>query len=1000
MNKEGNVQLTEKLAHKLNWFNGIRARLFITLSSILALIGVCALMGFLHLSHERDLADLHLRGEVLARVQASALRFPLWNLNIDQVESLINMLKNADDFDGAQIIDPQDKVVVKIGENFDPNADFKFTKNILHDETGTEHNLGRIEIYLSTKTLKEQFKTDLINGIIALIILIFITFIAFWISLSQLVISPLRKMMAVIDHVAKGDFEKKLHIDRKDEFGSLATVFNRMTSEVSEMYRVIEQKVDTRTAELTVTNKALKHAQEKATKVAEMLQVEKEKSERLLVDALEISPAAMVLLDENYQILRWNQNLVRLAPEQLKGRLIVGADFQPLFNLIVGEAKCKRNYFVKGAEDIFDVEQPLANGRWLRMNQHITRDNFKALMLIDITDMKERERLLEQVNKEMAGQAERLRQSEQKYALAAHGANDGLWDYNIIEQSLYCSPRFKEMLGYEEHEIEFTSLDTWHSLIHADDVKDFKRAFEAHLHGKTPRFKIEYRILHKGGNYHWMLCRGLVARDSDDIPTRIAGSQTDITTQKNYEQELVHTAFHDPLTGLPNREYFMRELKECLEGHKINHDLTSAVLFIDLDRFKVVNDSLGHDIGDKLLIGISQRIKKCTRGRDTAARLGGDEFTVLLRDIPDEAEAEAVASRILDELRSPFNINGHEVFASASIGITMLTDNIQDVDNLIRNADLAMYRAKTMGKSRFEMFDQEMHTQIMDEMKVETDLRRAIEKNEISLHYQPIVDVVSNELIGFEGLMRWHYKHEEMMNIGKFMPIAEDTGLILPIGEHVLNIACMQLKEWIELIGPESKISIAINLSTCQIRDAAYMHRFQQKIQDYALPPGALKIEITESALMEDLDQVKSILTNFKKLGCPLCIDDFGTGYSSFSYLHKFPFDVLKIDQSFIQRMHESERMTNMVRGIINLSHDMGLLVVGEGIETEEQALTLKKLRCDFGQGYLFAKPMPPEAAEDFIKHSRLQRTEHSLMQNLMAHPPQLPDMDLDAKEA
>lgn len=978
------MELNKNFEYKSHWLNGIRARLFLTTSIILILIGAISLIGFLHLSRQRDLQELQSRGKILVDVQASAIRFPLWNFNTTQVESSINMLKSAVDFHGAKVIDPQDKVILRIGGEFDNDHDFKFVKKIIHEDNGSTNDLGRIEIYLSREGLDEQFTTDFINGLLALILVTFMMFISFWFTLSRLVISPLRQLTSIIDYIAQGRFDKKLEINRTDEFGSLAVVFNRMTHELSQMYRLVEQKVEARTHELTSANTALKHAQEKATKAAELLKIEKEKSERLLVDAVEISPAAMVLLDDEHCVLRWNQNLIRLAPDKLKGRLVIGADFQQLFNLIVGNVEKSHNYFVKGAEEIFDIEQPLSDGRWLKMSQHLTRDNFKALLLVDITDIKEREQLLEKVNHEMVKQAEMLKQSEEKYALAAHGANDGLWDFTIDTGVLYCSPRFKEMIGYEETEIEFNALETWCKFIHAEDLKSFKRAFEAHLRGKTPRFSIEYRILHKNGEYRWMLCRGLVANDEVGRPARIAGSQTDITTQKNYEQELLHTAFHDPLTGLPNREYFMRELSVCLENHKVNKQLISAVLFIDLDRFKVVNDSLGHEVGDKLLIGISERIRKCIRKNDAAARLGGDEFTVLLKEIDAESEAEAIATRILEQLKAPFTINGHELFASASIGITMITEHVHDVDNLIRNADLAMYRAKTTGKSRFEMFDQEMHTQIMDEMKVETDLRRAIEKNEIILHYQPIVDIVSGELNGFEGLMRWHFKHQEMMNIGKFMPIAEDTGLILPIGEHILDLACAQLKEWISQISEENKITLAINLSTCQIRDAAYMKRFVQKIDSYKIPPGCLKIEVTESALMEDLDKVKNILNELRELGCPLCIDDFGTGYSSFSYLHKFPFDILKIDQSFIQHMHESERMTNMVRGIINLSHDMGLLVVGEGIETEEQVDILKKLRCDFGQGYLFAKPMPAEKATEFIQRSRLQRTEHALIQNLL----------------
>ena len=552
-----------------------------------------------------------------------------------------------------------------------------------------------------------------------------------------------------------------------------------------------------------------------------------------------------------------------------------------------------------------------------------------------------------------------LQESEERYALALAGANDGLWDWDLRTDKMYYSARWKAMLGLTEDEPILNTPEEWFGRVHPNDLKALKESIERHLEDGDLHFECEYRILHQSGSYRWALSRGMAVRDAKGEVYRMAGSQTDITNRKVY----------DPLTGLPNRILFMDRLAHSLRRFKRHREYDFAVLLLDLDRFKIVNDSLGHHVGDKLLIELAQRLNLCVRDGDTVARFGGDEFTILLDEITDVSDATRVAERIQEALQSPFILDGHEVFTSASVGIALSATGYEIPNDVVRDADTAMNRAKALGKARHEMFDRAMHTQSSRRLQLETDLRRAVEREEFEVFYQAIVDLADEMIIGFEALVRWTHPERGRVFPDEFVGIAEETGLILPIDRYVMREACRQTKEWQEKFGP---LSISVNLSAKQfaLRDIVYV--IDSVLQDTGLAPTDLKLEITESALMDNQDSAAEIFHEIKKRNVQLGLDDFGTGYSSLSYLHRFPLDTLKIDRSFVSRMNESPgEHEAIVRTIVNLAQNLKFKTVAEGIETIDQLHSLQALDCLYGQGYYFSKPMPAAEAEQLLKENR-----------------------------
>lgn len=434
--------------------------------------------------------------------------------------------------------------------------------------------------------------------------------------------------------------------------------------------------------------------------------------------------------------------------------------------------------------------------------------------------------------------------------------------------------------------------------------------------------------------------------------------------------QLKYGVFHDPLTGLPNRNYITNEIANGIKRKKQRVNYTFAVAFIDLDRFKTINDSLGHNYGDRLLIEVGRRLKSCLRSNDEIARLGGDEFVIFLDDIRDSSDAERIIGRLLEQLKKPFNIGENEITTSASVGIVLSNKDYDMPGEYLRYADITMYRAKNMGKNRYEFFDVKINQHAMENLRLENDLKYAIQRKQFRLFYQPIISLSTNEIIGFEALLRWQHPELGMIFPKDFIPLAEETGLIVPIGKWVIYEACRRANEWQKLMRVGRPLTINVNLSPIQLSQLEIASDIGQIIKDTGIDPKTLHIEITESAIVKDIKTSQYMLEQIKKMGVRIYIDDFGTGYSSLSYLNEFPFDALKIDRTFVQEIKGSR---GLLKNIIQMAHELNMGVIGEGIESQEQLTRLSEFGCECGQGYYFSRPIDGDSVEMILKDQATQ---------------------------
>jgi diguanylate cyclase (GGDEF)-like protein/PAS domain S-box-containing protein len=555
-----------------------------------------------------------------------------------------------------------------------------------------------------------------------------------------------------------------------------------------------------------------------------------------------------------------------------------------------------------------------------------------------------------------------LRESEERYALATEGANDGIWDWDLKSNRIYFSPRWVTMLQLPPENIT-NNLEDWFSRVHPEDLEQVKIDIQAHLEGLSMHFENEHRMLHQDGTYRWMLCRGLAVRDQASQAYRMAGSFSDITDRKRAEEQLQRDAFYDGLTHLPNRAVFMDRLGRAVERAKRRQDNRFAILFLDLDRFKMVNDGMGHGVGDDLLVSLANRLDECVRSADTVARLSADEFAFLIEDLEVQNEAIKIANRIKADLSKPFLLSNREVVISASVGITVSDLGYERAEDALRDAKIAMNHAKADGGGDYVVFEVPMRSRAVNLLQLEAELRRAIEQEEFQLYYQPIISLTDGKISGAEALIRWIHPQHGVVSPGEFIPLAEDTGLIVPIGDWVLVQACRQFVDWQSKFSHKPPLSISVNLSTKQFRQSDLVDKIVDVLNGSGIDPANLRLEITESVLMDTNDSALSMLTTLHESGVHVHIDDFGTGYSSLSYLHQLPIDALKIDRSFVARIDDDQNNTKIIQTIISLANDLDLIAIAEGVETKSQLVALRSLQCEYAQGYLFAKPV---TSDDF----------------------------------
>ena len=564
---------------------------------------------------------------------------------------------------------------------------------------------------------------------------------------------------------------------------------------------------------------------------------------------------------------------------------------------------------------------------------------------------------------------ERLRHSEERYALAARGANDGLWDWNLTTDEVHFSSRWKAIIGYDEHEIGNTPAE-WLDRVHPEDLPRVRRELTAHLDGVTPHFESEHRMRHKSGAFRWVRTRSIAVRNASGTAVRMAGSQADVTNGKVV----------DALTGLPNRTLLVDRLDQMLHHQRRHTDSQFAVLFLDLDEFKVVNDSLGHLAGDALLRAVARRLEGSLRSTDTVAykpiadddatpehtlaRLGGDEFILLLHNVGSVIDATRVADRITASLSRPFEVAGREIYVSTSIGIAVGGPGYHTADELLRDADTAMYRAKALGKGRSEVFDVAMREQVTERLRLETAVRQGLEHREFVPYYQPIVDLRTGQLAGFEALLRWRHPEQGLVLPSAFIPIIEDNGLIVPIGHQLVRDVCEQLRQWQEAHPDAGRLWVNVNFATKQFLEVGMVDRLLAEIERAHLRPEQIVVEITESTAIRDLEGTAFVLSQLRHAGIRVLLDDFGTGYSSLACLHRLPISGLKLDRSFTG---SEQQHPEIVRAVVMLAECLHLSVTAEGIETAEQRDRLRDLCCTYGQGYLFARPLDAQAASHLL---------------------------------
>jgi diguanylate cyclase (GGDEF)-like protein/PAS domain S-box-containing protein len=553
----------------------------------------------------------------------------------------------------------------------------------------------------------------------------------------------------------------------------------------------------------------------------------------------------------------------------------------------------------------------------------------------------------------------RLRHTEQRFSLLLTGSNEGLWDWDLRTQKVYYSPFWKRLLGLQEHEVG-DSPSEWMDRIHPEDRERVEEELRQHLAGRSASFASQHRLRHADGGYRWMVLRGVARREEgEDGPVCIAGTLADVTASRLY----------DALTGLPNRTLMLDRIERAIARSRRKSELVFALLVVSLDRFEMLQTQLSERDIRTILATAGKCLQQLMRTADTVARLEGPNFAIHLDEIRHVSDARRVAGRVAEALGAPFELAGREFRLSTSIGIALSVTGYEKPEDIVRDAFVAMNKARSGGGNRQEMFDQRMQSEVELRMRLEADLHRALEREEFQVFYQPIVSLGTWRITGFEALVRWRHPERGLVSPAEFIPLAEETGQIVPIGEWVLRESSRQMKLWQDEY-PDLDLSISVNLSGRQIAEPDLVDRVARVIDETGLRPGSLKLELTETLLMHHYEGAIQKMHHLRKMGIKLSIDDFGTGYSSLSHLHRFPIDFLKVDRSFVGQVGQDTRESEIIKVIVGLGRNLGMQVIAEGVETSEQAVFLRDLECEYGQGYYFARPLDAEAAGALLPHS------------------------------
>ncbi|SMF39206.1 EAL domain-containing protein [Desulfovibrio gilichinskyi] len=861
-----------------------------------------------------------------------SVTFPIWNFDMVSLKHVCSAYTQNDQFAKLKIFDVDGGVLFSFVRAGESNDDPIVRSQDLYIE---KEKIGSLSLELSSKAYLRNLDWILFVSSLTFLISVAVIYIITGVLLDYFIRKPMSQLRKGLDKVAMGDFSYRFQEIHYSELLAIGSRFNRMTEEIANREKRLEE-----------VNNILKGEIHEREKSAESL-IKSEKRYRALV---ETTSEGFLMVDKNQILLDVNPAFCRMIG--VSREEILGEKLAAVLGSVASEKLAEK---INGGHR-FEISVRDKKGSEIDISIHATNLYESAstrLLFAFITDISNH-KLLEKA----------LRASEEEYRTIADYTFDWEMWISAEGQVRYVSPSCERISGYpKSYFMEGPSCVE--KLLHINDRGFWKNA----LSGKfLSADGTDLRLFRQDGLMRWVSLTGhqVFAEDGSSLGVRI--SLRDITKRKFMEKQLQYEALHDPLTGLANRTLCCDRITKCLERSHRRNNYYYAVIFMDLDRFKVINDSLGHNIGDKLLVEVSKRLLLSVRELDTVSRFGGDEFIVVLEELVKPREAISIVRRIREALSTPMLIDGHKISVAASYGIILSPSTYEKPEELIQNANVAMHQAKEAGRDKMKVFNRRMLDKAMHAMKLESDLRAGILNNELYLDYQPIYSLESKEVIGFEALLRWLHPERGLVMPSEFILMAEESGLIFELGNWVISEACREIKGWITKYENAADLAVSINISGRQFSQTSLVDNILSTLKQLDLPPKNLKIEITETAIMERAGQAVEMLSKLQSAGVLVSIDDFGTGYSSMSNLQEFPLDQLKIDITFIRRITKSPENIEIVKAIINLAHNLGLYVVAEGVETEQQETILRNMGCEFGQGYLFSKPMTVAEVEAFLK--------------------------------